>query len=124
MFIPKQLLDQTDARINFNIDERINQVNTTNPLEADVEYAKKRTDMIAASALEPSEDALERYIGNNDLLPINYFSIGLKISKSVGRISYIDPVNACQVYATGFLISPDLIITNNHVFPSSDYVAT
>ena len=40
------------------------------------EHVERRKRMIAAVAVEDIADAFERYIGNNDLLPINYLLLG------------------------------------------------
>lgn len=60
----------------------------------------------------------ERTIGTDDLLNINFLSKGLNSSNSVGRIR----INSTKGkgYGTGFLISDNLMITNNHVLSSKD----
>jgi endonuclease G len=55
----------------------------------------------------------ERIIGADDLLPIGFFSRGLLAARSVARLR-IEPLNA---FGTGFLVAPDILITNNHVLP-------
>ena len=81
--------------------------------------AALRKQMIQDTAPDPV-DAYERYIGNNDLLPINYLSIGTQKSMSVGRLRYTDLTSNSLAMATGFLITPDLILTNHHVFQGKD----
>lgn len=55
----------------------------------------------------------ERIIGSDDLLPVGFFSRGLLAARSVARLR-IEPLNA---FATGFLVAPDMLMTNNHVLP-------
>lgn len=81
------------------------------------EHVERRRTMIAATALENVSDAFERYIGTNDLLPINYLLGGFLQSKSVGRIRYFDKREGKTAWATGFMVSPELMLTNHHVFP-------
>ncbi|MGE5498784.1 MAG: DNA/RNA non-specific endonuclease, partial [Syntrophothermus sp.] len=66
---------------------------------------------------------LERYIGTNDILPINYLTKGIIAANSVCRISTVDPLTGQKWWGTGFLISPRLMITNNHVIPSAEAAA-
>jgi endonuclease G len=80
-------------------------------------HYERRKEMIAAVAVEDVADAFERYIGENDLLPINYLFLGYLQSRSVGCIRYFDRQEGRGAVATGFLISPDLVMTNHHVFP-------
>jgi endonuclease G, mitochondrial len=57
----------------------------------------------------------ERILGQNDLMPVSYLEYALRVSQSVGRI--IIRSNSLRVigYGTGSMISPRLLMTNNHV---------
>ncbi|MDX2160923.1 MAG: DNA/RNA non-specific endonuclease [bacterium] len=63
--------------------------------------------------LLPSSDkyAMERVINASDLLPVNYFEIGLRAAAAVARVV----VGRTLGYGTGFMVSPSLFLTNNHV---------
>ena len=65
------------------------------------------------------EGDLERIIGTNDLVRINYMERGLLASMAVCRIYVPEPFGNKASWGTGFLISPNLLITNNHVIPST-----
>lgn len=68
------------------------------------------------SNLHPNDGlALERVLGRSDLVGINYLEIGLLVSRSVGRIQVRDISGQALGYGTGFMISPDLLLTNHHV---------
>lgn len=64
---------------------------------------------------------LRRPIGKNDLLPISYLQTGLRMSESVCRIVVRDSAGNKVGTGTGFLVSPEVLITNNHVLPSIDF---
>jgi endonuclease G, mitochondrial len=85
-------------------------------------HVNLRRIMIGAAAREPVDIAFERYIGTNDLLPINYLAIGSMQAQAVGRIRYFDKRELKTAFATGFMVSPDIMMTNYHVFPVDDAV--
>lgn len=85
-----------------------------------VEHFDLRRSMIAASAREPAEIAFERYVDGNQLVSINYLQIGVAQAKAVGRIRYFDKSELKTAYATGFMVSPELMLTNHHVLPAAN----
>ena len=64
--------------------------------------------------------AFERAIGTNDLLSLGYFWQGLHASRSVGRIMIAATDAEPAAAATGFMIAPNVLLTNWHVFPDTD----
>ncbi|TAK64644.1 DNA/RNA non-specific endonuclease [Methylobacter sp.] len=62
----------------------------------------------------------ERFIGRNDLLPVNYLARGQLASAAVGRVDVPEDFGGSGSWGTGFLITPRLMITNNHVIGSID----
>jgi endonuclease G, mitochondrial len=73
-----------------------------------------------ALELKSKSPAIERIIGNNDLLPISYLEAGLKAGKAVCRIEVRDRLGRVFGHGTGFLVSPCLLLTNNHVLENED----
>ena len=65
-----------------------------------------------------NEAALERIIGQNDLFPISYLEAGLKAANPVCRIEIRNGTGDVLGYGTGFLVTPSLLLTNNHVLES------
>lgn len=55
---------------------------------------------------------LERLIGRNNLTPVAFLEEGVQVSRSVGRITISGPGGG---HGTGFMVSPSLLLTNNHV---------
>ncbi len=66
---------------------------------------------------------LERIIGTNDLLDISFITRAALVARTVGRIWIFNSSGKVVSYGTGFMISPSLMITNNHVLPQSDVAA-
>jgi endonuclease G len=67
------------------------------------------------------EQTFERIVGGNELQDINYLEKGTKASRSICRIRFEAMGGG---YATGFVISPHVLITNNHVFPDAQTART
>ncbi len=68
----------------------------------------------------PSTIELERLIGNNDLVDEFYLQRALVAAGPVMRITLRDPAGRERGWATGFMVSPHLLLTNWHVFPNLD----
>ena len=69
-----------------------------------------------ASAVRPGVKVglLERIIEEDDLLSARFLHIGSSVARSVGRV-LIRTRGRLVGYGTGFLVSPRLLMTNNHV---------
>lgn len=71
--------------------------------------------------IDPADGlALERLIGKSDLLGISYLELGLLAAKSICRIQVVNPLGRVEGYGTGFLIAPNLVVTNNHVLEKAE----
>lgn len=121
MKLPVELLSKAEAEYT-KTPKQIQEIRARNARESattldGVEHVERRRAMLAATARENVGDAFERYIGENDLLPINYLLSGYLQARAVGRIRYFDKNAGKTASATGFLVSPDLMLTNHHVFP-------
>ena len=62
----------------------------------------------------------ERVIKGDDTLDANYLEKGLRASKAVCRINIVSQ-EGDEGFGTGFLIAPNILITNNHVLPDKNY---
>ncbi len=80
----------------------------------------RRIENIAASGSGVSSFDLERVLGRNDLLPINFLQRGTLASRAVCRIWVGDLFGSNGSWGTGFLVSPRLLLTNHHVIESHD----
>ncbi|HEV7783042.1 MAG TPA: DNA/RNA non-specific endonuclease, partial [Chitinophagaceae bacterium] len=82
----------------------------------------KRLELIEAVAPEPAEFAFERAIGKNDSVYSNFVELITGTKQKVGRIT-IKSGSKNKGYATGFMVSERLLLTNWHVFNNETDVA-
>ncbi len=83
-----------------------------------------RTRFSAAKKMDVDSSVfLESVLEGNDLMPVRYFQMGQVASRSVGRIHFDLGPKVGHGYATGFLVAPGLLLTNQHVFPTADLAA-
>ncbi|MGC0378946.1 endonuclease [Streptomyces sp. SAI-229] len=61
---------------------------------------------------------LERLMGRNDLTGVAFLEGGYLAARSIGRIALRVPGGVR--HGTGFMVSPSLLMTNNHVLRSAD----
>lgn len=61
---------------------------------------------------------LERILGKNDLQNVSYLMAGVIASRTVGRVRIQTASGLTKGYGTGFMVSPRLMMTNNHVLGS------
>ncbi len=67
------------------------------------------------------EEVLEKIVGENTLRPIAFLQKGINASRSV---TYIEISSGSKKWSgTGFMISPNLLITNHHVLPQRNLLA-
>lgn len=87
------------------------------PIEVDTpERVNSRKKMI-----QPGDEyTLERMVGGNDLFPFHYLEKGTIAGKSVCRIVIHDGSGREPGHGTGFLVSPQLLLTNNHVLRNQE----
>lgn len=81
----------------------------------------RRKEMIAAVSQEPTDFAFERAIGKNDSVYSNFVELIETAKRKVGRI-VVKSGSKNIAYATGFMVSERLLLTNWHVFNSVDQV--
>lgn len=70
-----------------------------------------------------SFNTLERILQTNDLISVNYLERGAKAARAIGMIRFRRPSDGLEGSGTGFLVSPRLLLTNNHVLPDPETAA-
>ena len=71
-------------------------------------------------ALIPDGDdtAFERILGTSEIFPINFLSRGMRAARAVCKVQLFHAYGGAAGSGTGFLIAPNLMMTNNHVLPT------
>ncbi|MFF4981202.1 endonuclease [Streptomyces sp. NPDC001046] len=72
---------------------------------------------LPAEAFTSEVLGLERLIGRNNLTPVAFLEGGVQVSRSVGRVTVGGPGGG---HGTGFMVSPSLLLTNNHVLRGTE----
>ncbi len=118
MLVSKNLIASSERRLTFDPKELSEQLDHRKPIDNE---PTERVKIRLAVAESQGLNTLERIIACNDLMPVNYLEKGMDAARAVGRIHKRDSQSGNLLdYATGFLISPRLLLTNHHVFSSSD----
>lgn len=117
MLLDERRLRETESRLNFEPEQVRASLEQAPPIENDTpERQQKRVaQVVAAAGGESARLDLERIINGNDLLNINYLDKGLLAAAAVGRVVVIGSDGEPLGFGTGSLISPRLMLTNNHV---------
>jgi V8-like Glu-specific endopeptidase len=63
--------------------------------------------------------APERVIGPSDFQGTSFLELGLAVARFVGRVNICSAPGRTVGFGTGFMVSPRLLLTNNHVLPDS-----
>jgi endonuclease G len=107
-------LDPTKADQRLGPDARRKLVSGRQRDERFRELLTETEDAVVARSL------LERVIEGNDLVGINYLSIGTFRARSVCRIHLRDQSGRTVGFGTGFLVAPGVVMTNHHVIASAE----
>jgi endonuclease G len=143
MILASRLIRETEERYRIRREpreQRRRRIDTGEILEANpIERVQKRLERLArteAAAVaavappsavpgaprdikDPFGTALERVIGKSDLIGVNYLHLGMAVSRTVGRVHILTSTGQRQGFGTGFMVSPRLLLTNNHVLGSA-----
>ncbi|WP_326641265.1 DNA/RNA non-specific endonuclease [Streptosporangium sp. NBC_01755] len=97
------------VRVAARIDRLSRHYRDIRPIDPTAITAAQPAAVTAAAAV------LERIIQTNDLLPVGYLEGGATAARAVGRVVVRDARGRLAGYGTGSLVSPDLLLTNQHV---------
>jgi endonuclease G len=123
---PKSAREQARERLRANPREAVarrlrRKGIAPTPLESGFEAMVSNAAAFPESAQLSDVDiarGLERIIGRNELLGVQYLDGGQLAARSVGRVVVRRSASRMEPMGTGFLIAPGLLMTNNHVLPT------
>lgn len=87
--------------------------NSAETMAATIDETGARVSAPAASILD--DISRERIIGNSDLIGIEFLERGIAVGRFVGRVNIRNNTGVTVGFGTGFMVSPRLLLTNNHV---------
>lgn len=90
---------------------------------ADVSTLRERIVQALGEGADAAQLAIDRLVGTTDQLNVSYLERGMIAADAVARIEVRDGDSAVVGSATGFMISPRLMLTNHHVLPTADDAA-
>lgn len=112
----------TEEKLVAAVDKNITESVAKGNMLGDKENIVRRKEMLDKIRLEPAEFAFERAIGENDSVYSNFVELIAYSKQKVGRI-VVKEGNKKLGYATGFMVSERLLLTNWHVFKKKEDVA-
>lgn len=90
---------------------------------ADTATLRRRIAQALGEGDDAAQLAIDRLVGATDQLNVSYLERGMIAADAVARIEVRDGESATIGSATGFMISPRLVLTNHHVLPTADDAA-
>jgi endonuclease G, mitochondrial len=111
-------------RLDFNLADRVQSLKDRTPKDVVTPTEKFQRLQFLNQSLGDEQlalDTLERVLAGNELQPVNYLERGTIAARAVARIQIRQPNGRAYGWGTGFLIAPQVLITNNHVLPSQDW---
>lgn len=123
------ILDQIEKAshwLDFDLQERIQTIQNKTPAEITTPKQQEQRLNFLSQSLGDEQlavDTLERVLAGNELQSVNYLERGAIAARSIARIQIRRPDGIRYGWGTGFLIAPQVLITNNHVIPDSQWAA-
>lgn len=119
--VKKETVKVAETEMVKHIDKTISESVAKGNITGDQKNMEQRLRLIETSAPEPAAFAFERAIGKNDSVYSNFIELIADSKRKVGRIA-IKSGTKTLGYATGFMVSEKLLLTNWHVFNNAEDV--
>jgi endonuclease G len=115
----EQLAVRSIEAASVDIPRRAVDIRSSRPIDVESSDALRSRHAFLRESLGRSrgDATFERVINGNELQPITYLERGAIAARAVARIE-LSALGKLAGYGTGFLIAPQVLITNNHVLPA------
>ena len=124
MKLTETLMRHAEEALTFDPrDERRGLLDRTAVAVADADTLRRRIAEALGEGPDAAQLAVDRLVTGSDQLNVNYLERGMIAADAVARIEVRDGESAVTGSATGFMISPRLLVTNHHVLPTADDAA-
>ena len=117
----QQVVEESSKRLSLDeIADLVERVRRGVPPDfASPKRMAMRRSRLQESDVQPSPTALERILGTNDLVDVNFLERARDAASAVCRVVLRDESGREVGYGTGSKIAPDVLMTNRHVLPNS-----
>lgn len=115
-------IDKALRWLDFDVAARIQSLQNKTPGDIATDKERAQRQQFLSRSLGDEQlagETLERVLAGNELQPVNYLERGALAARAVARILIRQPNGRQYGWGTGFLIAPQVLITNNHVLPAS-----
>ena len=123
----KDIEEVTNPKLSIALKREIAATDQRNTAEAIIAIHDQPARIMMRQRLIESTDrdpnGLERVLGKSDLCSINFLARGIRAGSAIARLRVRAEDGSGEWFATGFLVAPGLLLTNNHVIPDADAAA-
>jgi V8-like Glu-specific endopeptidase len=124
MRLTEALLRRAEAALTFDPrDERRALLDRTTIAVADPATLRRRIAQALGEGSDAAQLAVDRLLTGNDHLNVSFLERGMIAADAVARIELRNGESERVGSATGFMVSPRLLLTNHHVLPTGDDAA-
>ena len=124
MKITEAQMRRAEEALSFDPrDQRRGLLDRTAVAVADAPTLRRRIAQALGEGSDAGQLAVDRLMTGTDQLNVNYLERGMIAADAVGRVEVRNGESEVVGCATGFMVSPRLLLTNNHVLPTADDAA-
>ncbi len=120
---PERIAQRLDRITRYYAGDKLPETTPTAAAEQLLAQAIERAP-VAVPQTTPPDELFEAIINTYDVVGTRYLDAGVAAARAVGRILIKDDSGRLVGYGTGSMISPNLMLTNHHVFDNPRAAAT